>query len=57
MVQLVSAIDLAEDDVDAAEDDDGVGDGVAQAHLLEEREVDEGGRADAVAVRDWASRR
>ena len=29
---------------------DGVGDGVAEAHVLEDGEVDEGGRADAVAV-------
>jgi hypothetical protein len=44
------AVDFAEDDVDGAEDDHGVGDGVAEAHVLEDGEVDEGGRADAVAV-------
>ena len=46
-----SAVDLAENDVDGAEDDDGVGDGPAEAQFLEEGEVDEGGRADPVTPR------
>src|SRR5208283_3583178 len=50
MVRVGSAVDLAEDDVDAAEDDDRVGHGVAEAQVLEEREVDERGRAHPVSV-------
>src|SRR6187549_1242296 len=45
------AVDLPEDDVDGPEDHDGVGDSLAEAHVLEQREVDEGRRAHAVAVR------
>src|SRR2546430_9214628 len=32
---------------DAAEDDDGIGDGMAEAHVLEDGEIDEAGGADA----------
>jgi len=36
-----SAINFAQHDVDAAENDHGVGDGVPQAQVLENGEVDE----------------
>ena len=45
-----SAVDFAEHDVDAAKNGDGVGDGVPEAQVLEDREVDEGRRAHPVAV-------
>src|SRR5688572_2644794 len=47
--KICSSVYFPQHDVDGAEDDDGVGDGVAEAHLLEEGEIDQRGWADAVA--------
>ena len=46
-----SSVHLAQHDVDAAEDDDDVGDVVAEAHVFEDGEIDQARRAHAVAVR------
>ena len=52
---FILAVHFAEDDVDAAENHHGVGEGVSEAHVLEQREVNEGGRTHAVAVRIGAA--
>ena len=44
------SIDFAQHDIEAAQDADDVGDRVAQAHLLERRQVDEARAADVVAI-------
>jgi hypothetical protein len=44
------AVYFAEDDVDTAEDDDGISDGVAEAHFLEQGEINQRRRANAVPV-------
>ena len=45
------AIDFAQHDVDAAQDDHHVRDGVAKAHVFQHGEVDEARRAHAIAIR------
>lgn len=46
-----STVDLADVDVEAAEDDDRVGDGEADGEVFEDAEVDVGGRANMKPVR------
>src|SRR5204862_6275206 len=46
-----SSVHLPEHDVDAAENYDHVGDRMADAHIFENRQVDEAGRTHAIAVR------
>src|ERR1035438_9081682 len=46
-----SSVHLAEHNVHAAENDHGVGNPVAEAHVFEHRQIDEARRAHAVAIR------
>src|SRR6185436_4216042 len=45
------SVHLSKHDVDAAENNHHVGDGLTEAHVFEHRQVDEAWRADQVAVR------
>jgi hypothetical protein len=47
---MMSSIHLSEDDIDAAEDRDHIGDVMAEAKILEDGEVDEAGGTNAVAI-------
>jgi len=52
---LASAIHFAHDDVDRAEDDHNVGNGVAETNVFEDGQVDEARRANPVAIRTRAA--
>ena len=57
MPRPTSAIHLPEHNINAAQDNDDIRDGMAEAHIFEDGQVDEAGRADAVTIGRRARRR